>query len=124
KRNPMRSERICSLARFLIVLSQNPAHTAAQQWLERTLDDSANRRLSITEGFLAVDAVLDLSLHVTRGLEVRAHVVASHAGEQLPRCGPEAPPRDARAGGAHGKSCHTTLSRLATEAQGRVRGGG
>src|SRR6185369_17790327 len=84
KRNPMRSERITSLSRYLIILSQNAAHTAGQQWLERTLDDSANRRLTLSEGFLAADAILDLVLNVTTGLEVRAAVIDRHAREQLP----------------------------------------
>ena len=84
KRNPMRSERICSLARWLISLTQNPAQTAAQQWLERTLDDSANRRLAMAEGFLAADAILDLMLNVTRALVVRPAVIERHVREHLP----------------------------------------
>jgi adenylosuccinate lyase len=84
KRNPMRSERICSLARWLISLTQNPAQTAAQQWLERTLDDSANRRLAMAEGFLAADAVLDLLLNVTRALVVRPAVIERHVRDHLP----------------------------------------
>src|SRR3954470_8417390 len=68
KRNPMRSERICALARFVIEALGNTAHTAANQWLERTLDDSANRRLAIAEMFLATDAILNLVLNVCSGL--------------------------------------------------------
>ena len=64
KRNPMRSERISALARYAIVNALNPAITASTQWFERTLDDSANRRISISEGFLAVDAILNLYLNV------------------------------------------------------------
>jgi adenylosuccinate lyase len=84
KRNPMRSERICSLARWVIALAQNPAQTAAQQWLERTLDDSANRRLAMAEGFLGADAILDLMLNVTRALVVRPAVIARHVQDHLP----------------------------------------
>ena len=71
KRNPMRAERISGLARFVISLQANTAHTAASQWLERTLDDSANRRLTLPEGFLATDAILVLATNIAAGLEVR-----------------------------------------------------
>jgi adenylosuccinate lyase len=84
KRNPMRAERICSLARFVISLQSNPAHTAATQWLERTLDDSANRRLTLPEAFLAVDAILVLATNVAAGLEVREAVVRRHVDGQMP----------------------------------------
>ena len=68
KRNPMRSERIASLSRFVMVDAMNPAITSATQWFERTLDDSANKRLSVPEGFLAIDGILDLCLNVVDGL--------------------------------------------------------
>jgi adenylosuccinate lyase len=84
KRNPMRSERICALSRFVISLLDNAAHTAANQWLERTLDDSANRRLAISESFLATDAVLNLYLNVASGLIVNPHVVRRGLMEELP----------------------------------------
>jgi adenylosuccinate lyase len=84
KRNPMRSERICALSRFVISLLDNAAHTAANQWLERTLDDSANRRLAISESFLATDAVLNLYLNVASGLVVNPHVVRRGLMEELP----------------------------------------
>ncbi|HEX7024428.1 MAG TPA: adenylosuccinate lyase [Gemmatimonadales bacterium] len=84
KRNPMRAERIGSLARFLISLPQNTAHTAAAQWLERTLDDSANRRLVLPEAFLAADAILILAVNIVTGLEVREPVIARHVAEQMP----------------------------------------
>jgi len=84
KRNPMRSERICSLSRFVIELLGNAAHTAANQWLERTLDDSANRRLSIAEGFLGTDAVLNLYLDVASGLLVHPAIIARHLDAELP----------------------------------------
>ncbi len=84
KRNPMRSERIASLARFVISDSMNPAITAAVQWFERTLDDSANKRLSIPEGFLALDGILDLCLNVTEGLIVYPKVIEKHLMQELP----------------------------------------
>ncbi len=84
KRNPMRSERICALARFVISLLDNSAHTAANQWLERTLDDSANRRLSMSEMFLATDALLNLYLNVASGLVVYPEVVRRNLLEELP----------------------------------------
>ena len=84
KRNPMRSERICSLARYLICDVQNTAVTAATQWLERTLDDSANRRISIPEAFLCADAVLNLVINVARGMRVYPAVVEKHLRDELP----------------------------------------
>ena len=84
KRNPMRSERIASLARYVICEVQNPAVTAASQWLERTLDDSANRRLAIPEAFLATDAILNLYINVARGLRVYGAVCEKHLREELP----------------------------------------
>lgn len=84
KRNPMRAERINALARFMISLQANGAHTAATQWLERTLDDSANRRLSLPEAFLATDAMLILAENILAGLEVRAEVTRRHVAEQMP----------------------------------------
>jgi adenylosuccinate lyase len=84
KRNPMRSERICSLARFVMSMEQNAAQTIATQWLERTLDDSANRRLSLPQSFLATDALLILCQNVTSGLVVYPKVIASHLEAELP----------------------------------------
>jgi adenylosuccinate lyase len=84
KRNPMRAERIGSLARFVIELEGNAWHTAATQWLERTLDDSANRRLVIPEAFLATDAILVLATNVAAGLEVREAVIARHVAATMP----------------------------------------
>ncbi len=84
KRNPMRSERICGLARFVMSLTANTANTAATQWLERTLDDSANRRLTLPEGFLATDAILILAANIAGGLEVRDAVIRRHVEEQMP----------------------------------------
>ena len=84
KRNPMRAERMTSLARFVIELEGNAWHTAAAQWLERTLDDSANRRLVIPEAFLATDAILVLATNVAAGLEVREAILAEHVARAMP----------------------------------------
>jgi adenylosuccinate lyase len=84
KRNPMRAERISGLVRFVISLQANTGNTAAAQWLERTLDDSSNRRLTLPEGFLASDAILVLATNIAAGLEVREDVVLRHVGEQMP----------------------------------------
>lgn len=84
KRNPMRSERIASLARYVAVDALNPALTASAQWLERTLDDSANRRIAIPEAFLAVDAILALVINIAGGLTVYPKVIEKHLGEELP----------------------------------------
>ena len=84
KRNPMRSERICSLARYVRIDALNPAVTAATQWLERTLDDSANKRISVPEAFLAVDGILTLYLNVISGGTVYPYVTKKHLDEELP----------------------------------------
>ena len=84
KRNPMRSERICSLARYVMIDALNPAVTAATQWLERTLDDSANKRISVPEAFLAVDGILTLYLNVISGGTVYPYVTKKHLDEELP----------------------------------------
>jgi adenylosuccinate lyase len=84
KRNPMRSERINALARFVLSLQSNGGHTAAAQWLERTLDDSANRRLTLPEAFLATDAILILVTNIAAGIEVRGQVIARHVATQMP----------------------------------------
>ncbi|WP_461614917.1 adenylosuccinate lyase [Clostridium sp. Marseille-QA1073] len=84
KRNPMRSERISALSRYIIVNSLNPAITAGTQWFERTLDDSANKRISVAEGFLALDGVLNLYLNITENMVVYPKVIASHVNNELP----------------------------------------
>lgn len=84
KRNPMRSERICGLARFVHSLATSPRETHANQWFERTLDDSANRRLTITEAFLATDAILNLLVDITSGLVVHPPVIAANMRDELP----------------------------------------
>ena len=103
KRNPMRSERIASLSRYVMVDALNPAITSATQWFERTLDDSANKRLSIPEGFLAVDGILDLCLNVVDGLVVYPKVIEKRLMSELPFMATENIMMDAvKAGGNHG----------------------
>ena len=84
KRNPMRSERISAISRYIIVNSLNPAITAATQWFERTLDDSANKRISVAEGFLALDGVLNLYINITSNMVVYEKVIAAHVNSELP----------------------------------------
>ncbi|WP_094546613.1 adenylosuccinate lyase [Petroclostridium xylanilyticum] len=84
KRNPMRTERICALARYVIIDAMNPAITASTQWFERTLDDSANKRISIPEAFLAVDAILNIYINVVDGLVVYPKVIEQHINNELP----------------------------------------
>ena len=84
KRNPMRSERATGLARLVLSLAANPAMTAAQQWLERTLDDSSNRRVAIAEAFLATDGILEILINVSSGLVVYPKAIASHVAAELP----------------------------------------
>ena len=84
KRNPMRSERISSLARYVIVDALNPAITASTQWFERSLDDSANKRISIPEAFLAVDAILNIYINISDGMVVYPKVIEKHILEELP----------------------------------------
>ncbi|MDR0906028.1 MAG: adenylosuccinate lyase, partial [Oscillospiraceae bacterium] len=84
KRNPMRSERICSLARYVVADVANAANTASAQWFERTLDDSANKRISVPEAFLAVDAILNIYLNIASGIKVYPKVIARHIADELP----------------------------------------
>ena len=84
KRNPMRSERVCSLARYLMTLPLNTAHTHATQWFERSLDDSANRRIVIGEAFLAADVILSLAANITNGIQVWPKVIRAHINAELP----------------------------------------
>jgi len=84
KRNPMRSERMSALARFVVVTSMNPAITASTQWFERTLDDSANKRLSVSEAFLALDGVLNLYMNISSNLVVYEKVIEAHVNNELP----------------------------------------
>lgn len=119
KRNPMRSERICSLARHSISSLDNLAHTASQQWFERTLDDSANRRISLPEMFLATDAILTLYQNVSGGLVVNEPVLTAHLMEELPFLASEALMMEAVAAGKDRQDVHEAfrlISRGASEA--------
>ena len=119
KRNPMRSERIASLARYLIVDAQNPAVTAATQWFERTLDDSANKRISVAEAFLACDAVLSLYLNVASGLVVYPKVIEKHLRAELPFMATENIMMDAVKRGGDRQELHERIRQHSMEA-GRV----
>ena len=116
KRNPMRSERICSLARYVIVDTLNPAITEISQWFERTLDDSANKRLSIPEGFLATDGILDLCLNVVDGLVVYPKVIEKHMMAELPFMATENIMMDAVKAGGDRQELHEKIRELSMEA--------
>ncbi|HMS16448.1 MAG TPA: adenylosuccinate lyase, partial [Planctomycetota bacterium] len=116
KRNPMRSERMAALARWLITISQNAALTASTQWLERTLDDSANRRLAIGESFLCADAILELLINVTSGLVVQEEVIARHVREQLPFIASEELMMEATKAGGDRQALHEVIRAAAIAA--------
>ena len=116
KRNPMRSERIASLSRYVMVDSLNPAITSATQWFERTLDDSANKRLSIPEGFLAIDGILDLCLNVVDGLVVYPKVIEKHMMAELPFMATENIMMDAVKAGGDRQELHERIRELSMEA--------
>ena len=112
KRNPMRSERIASLSRYVMVDALNPAITSATQWFERTLDDSANKRLSIPEGFLAIDGILDLCLNVVDGLVVYPKVIEKHMMAELPFMATENIMMDAVKAGGDRQELHERIREL------------
>ena len=116
KRNPMRSERIASLSRYVMVDALNPAITSATQWFERTLDDSANKRLSIPEGFLAIDGILDLCLNVVDGLVVYPKVIEKHMMAELPFMSTENIMMDAVKAGGDRQELHERIRELSMEA--------
>ncbi|MCI6042111.1 adenylosuccinate lyase [bacterium] len=116
KRNPMRSERIASLSRFVMVDALNPAITSATQWFERTLDDSANKRLSIPEGFLAIDGILDLCLNVVDGLVVYPKVIEKRLRSELPFMATENIMMDAVKAGGDRQELHERIRELSMEA--------
>ncbi len=121
KRNPMRAERICALTRHVITLSIDPAFTAATQWLERTLDDSANRRLSIPDAFLSLDGALVLVENVARGLIVNREVVRRNLAEHLPFMATETILMDATARGGDRQELHERIRRHSMAAAGRMK---
>ena len=121
KRNPMRSERIASLSRYVIVDTLNPAITSATQWFERTLDDSANKRLSIPEGFLAIDGILDLCMNVTNGLKVYPKVIEKRLMSELPFMATENIMMDAVKAGGDRQELHEKIRVLSMEAGKRVK---
>ena len=123
KRNPMRSERICAVARHVIALAADPAHTAATQWLERTLDDSANKRLAIPDAYMATDALLILAENVASGLRVNAGVVAANLAVHLPFMVMESVMMDAAAGGGDRQDAHERIRRHTLEAARRMTDG-
>ncbi len=121
KRNPMRCERICSLARYVIVDAGNPAVTAATQWFERTLDDSANKRISVPEAFLAVDAILNIYRNVASGLVVHPKVIEKHVLEELPFMASENIMMDAVVRGGDRQELHERIRVLSQEAGRNVK---
>ena len=121
KRNPMRSERIASLSRYVMIDALNPAVTSAAQWFERTLDDSANKRLSVPEGFLAVDGILDLCLNVVDGLVVYPKVIEKRLMSELPFMATENIMMDAVKAGGDRQELHEKIRRLSMEAGRNVK---
>ena len=121
KRNPMRSERIASLSRYVMVDAMNPAITSATQWFERTLDDSANKRLSVPEGFLAIDGILDLCLNVVDGLVVYPKVIEKRLMSELPFMATENIMMDAVKAGGDRQELHERIRELSMEAGGKVK---
>ena len=121
KRNPMRSERIASLSRYVMVDALNPAITSATQWFERTLDDSANKRLSIPEGFLAIDGILDLCLNVVDGLVVYPKVIEKRLRAELPFMATENIMMDAVKAGGDRQELHERIRELSMEAGRNVK---
>ena len=121
KRNPMRSERIGSLARYVIVDALNPAITASTQWFERTLDDSANKRISVPEAFLAVDAILSLYINVVDGLVVYDKVITKHMMAELPFMATENIMMDAVKNGGNRQELHEKIRQLSMEAGKNVK---
>ena len=123
KRNPMRSERICSLARYLMADAMNAPMTASTQWLERTLDDSANRRISMPEGFLCADAILRLAQNVTDGLHVNEKIVKKTVKEYLPFIATENLMMEAVKKGGNRQQLHETIRKCSMEATAKMKNG-
>ncbi|NVB39897.1 adenylosuccinate lyase [Pseudenhygromyxa sp. WMMC2535] len=123
KRNPMRSERICALARFVHSLASSPRETHANQWLERTLDDSANRRLVLTEGFLATDAILNLVVDVSAGLVVNPAMIRRNMADELPFMATENVLMRAVEAGGDRQALHERIRVLSHEAAAELKAG-
>ena len=121
KRNPMRSERIASLSRYVMIDALNPAITSATQWFERTLDDSANKRLSVAEGFLTIDGILDLFLNVADGLVVYDKVITKRLMSELPFMATENIMMDAVKAGGNRQELHEKIRELSMEAGRNVK---
>ena len=121
KRNPMRSERIASLSRYVMIDALNPAITSATQWFERTLDDSANKRLSVPEGFLAIDGILDLCMNVVDGLVVYPKVIEKRLMSELPFMATENIMMDAVKAGGDRQELHERIRELSMEAGRNVK---
>ena len=121
KRNPMRCERICSLARYVMVDAQNPAMTAATQWFERTLDDSANKRIAVPEAFLAVDAILNIYANVCANLVVHEKVIERRVLEELPFMASENIMMDAVKRGGNRQELHERIRVLSQQAGANVK---
>jgi adenylosuccinate lyase len=124
KRNPMRSERICSLARFVIAMPQSTAFTQSTQWFERTLDDSANKRLAIPEAFLATDAMLILTENIANGMVVYPKIIERHINEELPFMATENILMEAVKKGGDRQFLHEEIRRLSQQAAYTVKGEG
>ncbi len=123
KRNPMRCERICSLSRYLMADAMNAPMTASVQWLERTLDDSANRRISLPEGFLCADAVLRLAQNVTDGLHVNEKIIEKTVREYLPFIATENLLMEAVKRGGNRQELHEIIRKCSMEATARMKSG-
>ena len=121
KRNPMRCERICALGRYVMCDAMNPAVTAASQWFERTLDDSANKRISVPEAFLAVDAILNIYANVASGLVVHEQVIRRHVLEELPFMASENIMMDAVKRGGNRQELHERIRVLSQQAGANVK---
>lgn len=121
KRNPMRSERVCSLARLVMANAQNPTMTASVQWLERTLDDSANRRVSVPQAFLAMDGIFNLLLNITGGMVVYPKVIERHIADELPFMATETILMEAVKRGGDRQALHEKIRQYSMQAARRVK---
>ena len=124
KRNPMRSERMGALARYVIVDALNPAITASTQWFERTLDDSANKRISVAEAFLALDGVLNLYINISENMVVYDKVIAAHVNNELPFMATENIMMESVKRGGDRQELHERIREHSMAAAQRVKGEG